>query len=316
MKNHLIIVDGQSTVGKSSISKGLYTQIADKENVYWLHEECENHPIRFHEFDEGDIHTREGMELNRIQMLKKWEAFRDEVLQSDHRCITEGCFLHALDRYLLASAWNQKEVEDFYHQIIDVIKPLNPLIVFLYRPDIQKSFEKAFTSRGECWKNIVLGTPEPYGYFENHQYNGDESIFKGLAYEQEQMKEIYKNLKCEKIMIDTSNEDWARYICKLTERIGYQYDNKPNRAIDKLKYCGTYQIERGEDIWQIQMDQNEQLFSSLFWDYMPMNNVGNDSFELISFPVKIKFENIDGIQQFTVEGNYDWSFNGKRFIRI
>ncbi|HKM34066.1 MAG TPA: hypothetical protein VJY54_04915 [Lachnospiraceae bacterium] len=316
MKNQLIIVDGQSTVGKSSISKGLYMQIAGMEDVNWLHEECENHPIRNQEFEAGDIHTAEGMKRNRIQMLNKWKASRDEIMKSNKRCITEGCFLHSLDRYLLESIWDEKEIEDFYQQIIEILRPLNPLIVFLYRPNIKMSYEKAFTARGEWWKNLILGTPEPYGYFENHEYNGDESIFDGLSFEQEQMKKIYQVLKCDKLMIDTSKEDWTSYVCELTQKIGYQYRSSVNKEFDPKKYSGTYQIEKGNNLWKIEANDDGQLYSSLFWPYIPMKYVENDSFEFISFPVKIMFDESKDTQQFIVEGNYDWEYNGKRFIRI
>lgn len=43
---HRLIIDGPSTVGKSSVSKSVYQQIAREHSVYWLHEECANHPIR------------------------------------------------------------------------------------------------------------------------------------------------------------------------------------------------------------------------------------------------------------------------------
>ncbi len=42
MNTKLIIVDGHSSVGKSSISKSVYKQIALDHDAYWLHEECEN----------------------------------------------------------------------------------------------------------------------------------------------------------------------------------------------------------------------------------------------------------------------------------
>lgn len=50
MNTKLIIVDGHSSVGKSSISKALYKQISLDQDACWLHEECENHPIRQDEF--------------------------------------------------------------------------------------------------------------------------------------------------------------------------------------------------------------------------------------------------------------------------
>lgn len=57
MRHKLIIVDGPSTVGKSSISKSVYKQIAKQEKAFWLHEECEKHPIRDNEFTAGPINT-------------------------------------------------------------------------------------------------------------------------------------------------------------------------------------------------------------------------------------------------------------------
>ena len=317
MKHKLIIIDGQSTVGKSSVSKSVYRQIASQDNIYWLHEECERHPIRYEEFDAGDIHTFDGMEINRQVMLKKWEQFRDGILDSNQICITEGCFLHTLDRYLLESAWNEEQVINYYIEILDIIKPLNPLIVFLHRPDIKKSFEKAFIARGDWWRKLVLGVPEPYGYFEMHKYDGDESIFSGLAYEQEQMAKIFDIITGDKLKIDTSDEYWGSYIREITKNADYEYQEEEHRLPEIQKYCGTYRIQGDEDTWNIFYEQDTKLiYTSLFWPYMPMRYNGNEEFELVSFPVTLQFDTISDSIQFVVKGNYDWGYNGKRFIKI
>lgn len=79
MKHKLIIVDGPSTVGKSSISKNVYRQIARENKALWLYEECQDHPIRKGEFSAGDIRSTEGMERNRLQMLSKWRLFSSKL---------------------------------------------------------------------------------------------------------------------------------------------------------------------------------------------------------------------------------------------
>ena len=317
MKHQLIIVDGQSTVGKSSVSKGVYRQIAYQDNIYWLHEECEHHPIRFEEFEAGDIHTFDGMELNRQVMLKKWEQFRDEIIYKKVICITEGCFLHTLDRYLLESVWNADQIIDYYREILDIIKPLNPLIIFLYRPDIKQSFEQAFKARGDWWRELILGVPNPYGYFESHKYDGDESIYSGLAYEQEQMSNIFNVITCDKLKIDTSEKVWDMYIRKVTETAGYEYFEDEHRLPDVERYCGTYRVQGGEDIWRIIYDDvTNEIYTSLFWPYMPMKYLGDSVFELISFPIAIHFDMNSEKIQFVVIGNYDWGYNGKRFTKI
>ena len=156
MNTKLIIVDGPSSVGKSSVSKSVCRQIGQEHDAYWLHEECENHPIRHQEFSFGALDTAEGMEQNRIGMLKKWAAFRDSINASGKVCVTEGCLLHAYDRYFIHSLWNQEDIDTYYSQVLEIIGELNPVIVLLYRPDLRKSMEKAFITRGKWWQDLIL----------------------------------------------------------------------------------------------------------------------------------------------------------------
>lgn len=317
MKHQLILVDGHSTVGKSTTSKSVYKQIAYQDKIYWLHEECEKHPIRHEEFEADDIHSLDGMELNRQVMLQKWGKFKEEIEQGKQVCITEGCFLHSLDRYLLNSAWNEEQIINYFQQILEIIRPLNPLIVFLYRPDIRQSFEKAFKARGDWWRELILSVPGPYGFFKTHEYIGDDSIYASLAYEQEQMAKIFDTLSCDKLKIDTTNECWDNYIREITETAGYKYYEEENKLSEIEKYCGTYQLEGGEDTWDISFDgETKLIYTSLFWPYMPMKYIGNEQFELISFPVMLQFDIMAEKMQFTVSGNYDWQYNDKKFIKI
>lgn len=82
MRHQLIIIDGHSTVGKSTISKSVYQQLVNQDQVCWLHEECEKHPIREGEFEAGDINSLDGMELNRQLMLDKWHRLTETIRRS------------------------------------------------------------------------------------------------------------------------------------------------------------------------------------------------------------------------------------------
>lgn len=306
MKHRLIIVDGQCTVGKSTLSKSLYKQIVQRDKTVWLHEECEKHPIRDGEFEAGDIHSLEGMNINQEVMLQKWQQFSDEIKESNEIVITEGCFLHSIDRYLLDSAWNEEQIMSYFKQIIEIIKPLNPLIVFLHRPDLKSSFEKGFKARGDWWRELIF------------RVNGthEETVYKTLAYEQETMAKIFNTLSCDKIKVDTSEDCWDDYVRQVTEKAGYQYNKKVTEIPEVEKYCGKYIMEDGEDTWTISYDnETKEIYSTLFWPYMQMKYIGNEQFELISFPITIQFDVIQEKIQFTVQGNYDWGYNSKKFIK-
>ncbi len=315
----LIIVDGHSSVGKSSISKSVYQQIALGLDVYWLHEECENHPIRENEFRFGALDTAEGMELNRIEMLKKWMAFRDSIKSSGKVCVTEGCLLHAYDRYFIHSLWNEDEIVAYFSQVLEIINELNPVIVFLYRPDLRKSLEKAFTARGQWWRDLMLRRDDLHVYFKEHEYVDENSMFAAIEYEQIKMMSIFDRLLCLKIKIDTSEEHWGQYVHEIIAYLGLEYREVKPHPCDMKQYLGAYRWQNGaaNEEWSIHYDDsNKYLYTSLFWPYMPMRCLADNVFELISFPVELHFQQNNDSMQFRVQGNYDWDYNNQVFIKV
>ncbi len=319
METKLIIVDGHCSVGKSSVSKSVYRQISRDQAAYWLHEECENHPIRQDEFSFGELDTAEGMELNRIGMLKKWTAFKDSIQSSRKVCVTEGCLLHAYDRYFIHSIWNDQEIASYFSQVCEVIHDLNPLLVFLYRPNLRKSLEKAFIARGEWWKELMLRRDDRHVYFKDHVYVDQNSMFAAIEYEQQKMIDFFDGMECPKIKIDTSDEQWDRYAQAILSPLGSSYRKEEPFPCDLNRYLGTYRWRNGteQDEWVIHYDETHQcLYTSLFWPYMPMRCVADDVIELISFPVELHFQEDHNGLQFRVHGNYDWEYNDQVFFKL
>lgn len=318
MEHKLIIIDGPSTVGKSTVSKSVYKQISKHQKSYWLHEECIRHPIRHEEFKAGDLTSHEGMALNRKSMFEKWQDFRDAIEEKNQVCITEGCLLHAYDRYFVRSVWDEEQIQDYYKEVLQSIESLNPLIIFLHRPDLRLSFEKAFKARGDWWRDIICDNiPESHKYVKDHNKKDEDIVFGSLLFEQEQMEHIFDRLSCKKLKVDTSEEDWEHYVKSITEKAGYPYNEEKARTDNLAQYCGTYRLQDGEKIWNIGMDKdNNCLFTSLFWPYMPMKCIDDDLFELISFPAEMAFQNLNDELSFTVSGNYDWGYNNQTFIKI
>jgi hypothetical protein len=319
MNTKLIIVDGHCSVGKSSISKSITKQISLHQNAYWLHEECENHPIRHDEFSFGALDTAEGMELNRLGMLTKWEVFRDSIKASGKVCITEGCLLHAYDRYFIHSSWKENEMLAYYAQVLEVLDELDPIIVFLYRPDLRKSLEKAFIARGNWWRDLILRRDDQHVYFKDHAYVDENSMFEAVEFEQGKMLALFDRLQCTKVKIDTSEELWDRYVQENISLFGAKFRKVAPYPCDPSPYLGTYRWQYGteDDDWIISYNEsNNCLYASLFWPYMPMRCMAEDVFELISFPVELHFQKEHDRMQFVVRGNYDWEYNNQLFIKV
>ena len=156
-------------------------------------------------------------------------------------------------------------------------------------------------------------------YFKDHEYVNENSMFAAIDYEQKRMMEIFDNLQCSKIKIDTSEEQWDQYVQRITAFLGLKYMKVDPNPCDMKRYLGTYRWQSGTttEEWIINYeDTNDCLYTSLFWPYMPMRWLADDVFELISFPVELHFQEIENRMQFKVHGNYDWEYNDQVFIRI
>jgi hypothetical protein len=227
--------------------------------------------------------------------------------------------LHAYDRYFIHSLWDENEIVTYYSQVVEVIHELNPILVFLYRPDLRKSLEKAFIARGNWWRDLMLRRDDLHVYFKNHGYVDENSMFAAIEYEQIKMMEIFDRLQCSKIKIDTSDEQWDQYVQKIMAFLGLEYRNVDPFPCDMTQYLGTYRLQNGteDDEWIINYDDSHQcLYTSLFWPYMPMSCKANNVFELLSFPVELHFQKNKDRMQFRVRGNYDWEYNNQVFIKV
>jgi hypothetical protein len=318
MNTKLIIVDGHCSTGKSSISKSVFKQLDRQLDAYWLHEECQEHPIREGEFSFGALDTSEGMELNRTGMLQKWTSFRNSILAGGKVCVTEGCLLHAYDRYFIHSCWNDEQIAGYYDQVIDIIKELNPVIVLLHRPDLRSSLEEAFLARGDWWRNLMLKRDDLHVYFKDHVYVDENSMFDAIAFEQAKMKQFFEGLTCTKIMLDTTAADWETYTRQIITKAGGEYKHTQPFMYDPGQFTGTYRLVGGgdDDGWSISYDEiTKCLYSTIFWPFMPMRCISESVFELVSFPVEMRFKGDGNTTRFSVHGNYDWEYNEREFIR-
>lgn len=319
MKNtKLIIVSGMSGAGKSSTSQKLEKQYQYNQiKHFWMHEEIGNHPIREGEFNIGSVHSKEDMDKNVEMMYDKWRRLVSEIQKSDSVYIMEGCLYQNIIRYFFECNYPIDKITNFYDTINDIIKPLNPTIVFLYRSDIRESFARAFKVRGERWKKLILD-PEGDGYFKEHPYVGEESIYQKWEEYQNIASQMFDRIKGYKIKFDTLGEDWNQYMKVLTDYLGLNYDEeKKETFIEPARYCGQYEIDLDGKTGRLIIKLVEgKLYCQVgWWSNMEMIPLGNDEFELLGFPIKFSFK-LGENQSLSVSGIYDWDINDKELVKV
>ncbi|XMB86359.1 hypothetical protein RJG79_00750 [Mycoplasmatota bacterium WC44] len=315
MKNSkLIIVAGMSGAGKSTKSQNLANQYQQNgiKNL-WLHEEIDAHPIRDGEFSIGDLTSQEGMEKNISDMYQRWNNLVNKIANDDTVYIMEGCLYQSIIRYFFPYNYPVEKITEFYDSIMEIIAKLNPTIVFLYKSRLKESFEKAFEVRGKRWKSIILNPENSGEYFTRHKYSGDESIYEMEESYQNLANDIFERYNGNKIKIDTSNELWEEHMKEITKYIGLEYFSEKKIEIERPieEYCGKYvlTVDDYNHTLEIRMDNDNKGIHcyTFWWENMKLIPLGNDEFQMQSFPIKLSFQfHENGRKAIYVTGTYGW----------
>lgn len=314
----LVIVTGMSGTGKSSISQQLAKQYElNGVPCRWIHEEIEKHPIREEgEFAVDRLDTEEGMNHNVAEMLSRWKALANKIAESDQVYVMEGCFYQSIVRYFFSSCYTEDQIKAYHSQVLEILNPLNPLLVFLYRVEVKNSLHEAFQVRGEQWKNIILDK-ENEGYFKYHPYADEESIYNMYEHYQNLSNEHFEEYQGNKIKLFTADGQWQKHLQLLTEHVGLSYKPRefpplPNPA----QYAGHYVLENDPQQRRLLFKvQNNMLFGQTsWWTNMELLYLGNHEFEVLSFPIKYIFHPDRKPKAVTVIESYGWGLSGKTLI--
>lgn len=316
----LIIVAGMSGCGKSTTAQQLARQHAQNgvKNL-WLHEEMESHPIREGEFEAGHLHTEEGMAKNIADMYERWSKLVKEIDQSDCVYVMEGCLYQMIIRYFFNTNYPLEKITKFYDRIMEIIAPVNPTIVFLYKEDVKASFEQAFAVRGDRWKNIILD-PEGDGYFTTHEYTGDDSTFAMYEHYQQVANAMFERYQGNKIKLCTSDGEWSKHHQELAEFLGLRYfPPQESPAVENPEqYCGRYviDIDGRQNGVTIKLVDNHLYCQMSWWNNMKLIYLGHDEFEVQSFPIGFKFHLNGPRRSVEVKGIYGWGISGKMLVEL
>lgn len=315
----LIMITGMSGTGKSSTSQQLTKQYEFNHiPCRWIHEEIENHPIRKEgEFSIDSLETEAGMAKNVTEMLSRWKALVEEIAESRLVYIMEGCFYQSIIRYLFASCYSEEQIKAYYNQVLEILKPLKPAIIFLYRAEVKKSFQQAFQVRGEQWQNIILNW-ENEGYFKYHPYTGEESIYTMWEHYQRLSSEHFHEYQGYKLKLLTADGQWQKHLQELTEYMDLTYIPREFPSVETPEqYAGTYVLEEEGQKGGLRFKVLDGALygQTSWWMNMALLYLGNHEFEVLSFPIRYIFHPDRIPRAVTVIENYGWGISGKTFIK-
>jgi hypothetical protein len=159
-----------------------------------------------------DIH----MEL----IADRWSEFAKQHENEDKIIIFECCFIQNPVTVTMIKSNSQKEVSISYVQrLAEIVKPFEPVLLYVNQGDNKKSFTKAVSERPKEWFEGFTNYYTKQGYGLHNNMSGFDGVIKVMEARAELEREILSSLEIYKYIIDNSSFDIAKHKDNVTEII-------------------------------------------------------------------------------------------------
>lgn len=235
MKIRVISVEGLPCSGKSTVSSYISEVLSRTENVCFVDEGTGNHPAdyEFHALaptgllaDKSQIVSLSsvfGEQLERLLpnkiydglpwnvekplMLDKWRRFVREA-ESD-KIYVFNCVLiqNPMCETMMRFGFDEQTSQNYIEEIASIIRPMNPLIVYLKNDDIADSVLNAALQR-LGWLEAVIDYHVNGAYGKSIGANGFNGYIDCLRERQQRELRILNKLSLRNIVLNNPQRDW------------------------------------------------------------------------------------------------------------
>ena len=191
MKTNLIIVEGLPGSGKSTTAAMIADELQKKGVRALFFDEGEEHPADYKDYDFPDFETE------REKILEKWRDFAGKY-DKDTIYVFNCVFLqNPMCETMMRFDMGYEQSRAYIAEIAEIIKPLDPLIVYIDCPDIRASVDRVLDERGEGWLNAVTDYHVSQGYGKRNGLSGYDGYLECLAERKRRELDILRSLGIE-----------------------------------------------------------------------------------------------------------------------
>jgi hypothetical protein len=227
----IIFVEGIAGSGKSSTAQLLYSNLRKHGYaVKLIHEFYSPHPI--HELNTEEPKTWIS------KTLANWHDLRDTLVKTNEIMIMDGTLFQCTVGVLLEMDVEVPVIRQYANQIPDILKPLNPILIYFYQDDVEKALTTAYQQREVKWRRRVNAFVSDARFFKNRKLCGLDGYIEYNRVFRNLTDILYSEYGLRKISIENSDGDWDRY-----HHIIAEFLSVPLIEPDKVRhsdYVGVY----------------------------------------------------------------------------
>lgn len=302
----LILIDGITGSGKSTTAQFLAKQLNENDiKVKWYHEDEYNHPLGYEEDVEVFL-SQEESEKFMTTIPKLWQQFVDHASENNEVHIIESHLLQDTVRILFQNNLKEERIFNFVDEIEDIIKPLNPVLLYFHQEDAGHSIRKIWNRRGDEWKKWFVESDIQTPYVKSCGITGEAGVIKLWSDYQWFTNQLFDRYGFDKISIENSAGEWDDYYQRISSFLDIKIADTSRKLDVEERICGIYKETDGDLECTIKL-LNGSLVCDLIWPdirILPIDKNIRNKFYLESFPVFMEFvEDTNGcIKQIRLSG--------------
>lgn len=158
-------------------------------------------------------------EVEKPVMLDKWREFVDNKNPDEKYVFNCVLLQNPMCETMMRFGFNLDKSSAYISEICNIIKPLNPVIVYLQNDNICESVKNVVSERGDEWLNAVIDYHCNGVYGKSKQLNGFDGYIAALEERQRRELEILSGLDIEYIVLNNPQKNWNIAYLELYKRL-------------------------------------------------------------------------------------------------
>lgn len=314
----LILLEGITGTGKSTTAQNLFVQLhSEKKSPKWFHEEENGHPLYYPDWNIQWIRTTDKLSEFINNWPHQWKSLYG-YCNKNILILTSYLFQDGA-RVLFANNMDKEFVFEFVKNIVESIKDLKPVVIFLYTRDTVKTLENLWIKRGRAWMKYIYGVDEQTPFAKSRNLKGTTASMILWGKFQNLCREMFQFLDIEKIEIDVTDCHWKEYQERISKKLELDTYIYPSVDLDHSEsYCGFFISNKHETLsCRIRLD-NGAFVCDFIWPDLKLIPQTKTRFWIQSFPLQFVFSNNTAgkYETIVIEGADIYGLNGRVFKRV
>lgn len=169
---------------------------------------CKDFPKLFNKLLNYKIYDFLDWETESKLMLDKWHDFVANADKSTVYVFNCVFLQNPMCETMMRFNFKTEKSRNYIAEIYEIIKPLNPKIVYLKSDNIADSINKAIAERGNDWLKSVIDYHTNGGYGKAHNLKGFDGYIACLEERQKRELEILKSIEIKNLLLCNAHKNW------------------------------------------------------------------------------------------------------------